>query len=291
LILSRATALAVDPLFWTHLIGREFSPLSEMSVGLLVSDSAATLRAAGRSGPADAVLFSRDADGYRWIYLRSPAANNSGVTVPVPGPAGRGSPVRERFDGFAVATPALLRNLGVTDPFTVVEVEVNAGRGSPAGADRFVATGIRQLDGSSGKFPFSATAAIVRIREMCSERGDFQHQVRQKAAFALAQETGHAFETSEPSLQIHATWNSRAERIDAACVIEVIAAETRVGEGTVASKETPGNSGRPWGLRAVATAGLLFTVSKQGEVRLTGESPITPDIKDIRPPSESSGQR
>jgi hypothetical protein len=293
-VLGFATvAVAAEQQVVAQLLGREFSAIPGVTVGMLVTGAAPELREVGRLGPADAVLFSRKPDSYRWMYVPSADAKGS-VTVAIPG-AGNGDQrgPRQRFEGFALATSASLSHLGIDDAFTIVEVEVNGGRGSPPGADRFVATKIRQLDGSGMNYPLRPATAISRAKETCSDRGDLKEKLRLRAASVLTQQTGRAPESQPKDVpfQIHAAWDSQAERIEIACVFEAIEAEHTSGEGTTSTEGQRTDKGRTWGFQATVTGGLSFFTTKDGKLTPPKELPIVPDIREILPPPAAPSAR
>jgi hypothetical protein len=275
----------------SFLLRREFAPLPGQTRGLLVSGVGSALHAEGRSIPDDAVLFSRDHDSYRTIYVPSLDSSET-VTLPVPSEDGTQQIIaRKRFEGYALARLALLRPLKVNDGFAIVDVEVNGGRGSPTGVDRFAATKMRQVDGQLDGYPFSAAAAIRRAEEICASH-DLMDEVQNKALDLLSKATGRTppLKPGTPSLQMHATWNSHAEQIEAKCIVQATLAEHETGEGT---KSTQGNStgfGRAWGFKATVSTGLLFTISRMGEVSVTGSLPLMRDIQEIKPPPAQSEQ-
>jgi hypothetical protein len=285
------TAYAQDQSPLSFLLRRQFDALPGQTRGLLVSGVGAALRAEGRSIPDDAVLFGRDHDSYRTIYVPLPDSTET-VTLPVPSEE-RDSQriVRERFQGYALARLALLRPVYENDGFAIVDVEVNGGRGSPAGVDRFAATKIRRVDGSPDGYLFSAAAAMRRAKEICASHG-LMKDVQNLASDLLSTTSGQApsSKPSTPTLHMHATWNSQAEQIEAKCIVQATRAEHEAGEGTKSTQGNSTGSGRAWGFEATVSTGLLLTISRAGEVLVTDRLPLTRDVREIKPPPVQSEQ-
>jgi hypothetical protein len=124
-----------------------------------LTDGQPILSTEGRSGPADQLVFSSAGHSYRWVYV--PAPNNAQITnlqVPV-GDKGE----REIYAALNMANPQSIFQFAVTQPYALVEFEVNGGKGSPAN-DSFVATKMRMLDGSK-EYPLNVLKVITRVKE------------------------------------------------------------------------------------------------------------------------------
>jgi hypothetical protein len=155
LVLQAAPPAAGDDAFPT----RAFGALPGKVVGVLASNGQAVLAREGRQGPADALCLGSGAGSYRWLYV--PVAKKpliGGLNLRV-GPKGDKT---RRFDSLSMASPQTVRQWGVTQPYTLVEVEVNGGLGAPPG-ENFVATGMRVLEGSR-EYPFKVTDVLNRVR-------------------------------------------------------------------------------------------------------------------------------
>jgi hypothetical protein len=272
----------------SFLLKRQFGELPGHTRGLLVSGVGTVLRAEGRSIPDDAVLFSRDHDSYRIVYVASPDTTET-ITLPVPSQEGGRSIARERFQGYALARLGLLRPLLDNDGFAIVDIEVNGGRGSPS-ADRFAATKMRRVDGSPDGYPFSAAAAMTRAKEICASQ--VLDDVQNLASDLLSKTIGQTLSSKPgtPTFNMHATWASQAEQIEVECVVQANRAEHETGEGAKSTKIDSIGPVRAWGFEATVSTGLLLTISRVGEVLVAGRLPLTRDVREIKPPPRQSEQ-
>ncbi len=139
---------------------RKHEPLKGTAVGILLYDAQPVLSLEGRSGPPDQLCFSADGCSYRWVYV--PVAGRAAITnlrVPV------GEKENARFEVFPaldLARPNNVAAWGVVTRYSLVEVEVNNGLGSPRG-DSFVATKIKVLDGSRDN-PLHTAEAVKQLQ-------------------------------------------------------------------------------------------------------------------------------
>src|SRR5207249_2108098 len=132
-------------------------------VGVLLYDGQPVLSTEGRSGPADQLCFSTAGCSYRWVYV--PVAANPQITnlqVPV-GEVGQ----TQIYPSLDLARPQNVKAFGVEGHYTLVEVEVNNGQGSPKN-DSFVATQIRVLEGSK-EYPLKTQEVITGMKKKFAE--------------------------------------------------------------------------------------------------------------------------
>src|SRR5262249_29975826 len=137
---------------------RKHQLLQGTAVGIPVSDPQPVLGTEGRSGAVDNLCFAAGGASYRWVYVPTfTAPQITNLQVPL-------------GDGQVRVYPALdMANLktvspwGITAPYTLVRVEVNSGRGSPAG-DSFVATDMKALEGTK-EYPLKTAEVIARLRQ------------------------------------------------------------------------------------------------------------------------------
>jgi hypothetical protein len=192
---------------------RKNVPVRGTAVGVLVHEAQPVLSLEGRSGPADQVCFSAGGNSYRWIYVAPMGAPGeiSGLKVPV------GERENAEFATFAslnLARLSQLRGWGVTAPYTLVEVEVNGGQGSPRN-DSFVATKIKVLEGTK-EYPLAAADAV---KQMKARYETFvQEQAKAiDAALAEAQKKaikdGKATGPRERQEVVYVTWLPESERL------------------------------------------------------------------------------
>jgi hypothetical protein len=138
---------------------RKYQALAGKAVGVLALGDKALLGAEGRKGPDDVLYFSSGGNSYHWLYLplkQRPLIGGLNIKVGSNGQT-------QRFDGLGLATPENLKLWDVNRPYTLVEIEVNGGRGSPAG-ENLVATRIRVLEDTEA-FPFKTADVVAHLRK------------------------------------------------------------------------------------------------------------------------------
>lgn len=137
---------------------RKSVELKGTAIGILLTDGQPILSTEGRSGPADQLVFSADGNSYRWVYV--PTQDNPLITnlqVPLP------NNQKAVYAALNMANPRSVIPWAVTQPYSLVEVEVNGGRGSPA-IDSFVGTSFKVLDGSKD-FPLKVVDVIKQVKD------------------------------------------------------------------------------------------------------------------------------
>jgi hypothetical protein len=149
--------------------------LSGTEIGILLADGQPVLSTEGRSGPADQLVFSSNLNSYRWVYV--PTQDNPQIT-------NLQVPVGDK--GEKVVYPSLnLANLksvvawGVNQPYALVEVNVNTGRGSPP-LDSFVGASFKVLDGTKD-YPLKVTDAVKLARDRYADHIAKQQKTIDKA--------------------------------------------------------------------------------------------------------------
>lgn len=138
---------------------RKQAPLTGKEIGILLTDGQPILSTEGRSGPADQLVFSSNGNSYRWVYVPtqdSPQITN--LQVPI-GDKGE----KAVYPALNLANPKSVVAWGVNQPYSLVEVNVNSRRGSPAG-DSFVGVEFTVLDGSKN-FPLKITEVIKQVKD------------------------------------------------------------------------------------------------------------------------------
>lgn len=132
--------------------------LQGTEIGILLTDGQPILSTEGRSGPADQLVFSAGGNSYRWVYV--PTQENPLITnlqVPV-GAKGE----KAIYAALNMANPKSVLPWAVTQSYSLVEVEVNGGRGSPAN-DSFVGTSFKALDGTKD-YPLKVVDVIKLVK-------------------------------------------------------------------------------------------------------------------------------
>src|SRR5262245_19203321 len=107
---------------------RQYKALPGKVVGVLVSDVQEVMNAEGHKGPATALCFSSGGESYHWLYIPVQVRPQIGGMRLKAGPDGK---TVKRFDNLSLADPRSLKEWGIHRPFALVELEVNAGLGSP----------------------------------------------------------------------------------------------------------------------------------------------------------------
>jgi hypothetical protein len=129
------------------------------AIGILLADGQPVLSTEGRSGPADQLVFSADGNSYRWIYV--PTQDNPQITnLQVPLPGGQ----KAVYGALNLANLRSVSLWAITQPYTLVEIEVNGGRGSPAG-DSFVGTNYKVLENTKD-YPLKVTEVINQLKDL-----------------------------------------------------------------------------------------------------------------------------
>ncbi len=137
---------------------RKHLPLPGKIIAVLLTDGQPILSTEGRSGPTDQLCIGYNAGSYRWVYV--PVVDNATMqNLRIALPEGKS----QVFPKLAMASPNTVKQWGVTAPYTLVEVEVNNGSGSPV-EDAFVATNMKVLDGSK-EFPIKIADVIADLRK------------------------------------------------------------------------------------------------------------------------------
>jgi hypothetical protein len=148
---------------------RKHEPLKGTAVGILLYDGQPVLSTEGRSGPADQLCFARGNTSYRWVYVPTQGqAQITNLRVPV-GDKGE----FQTYAALDMARPKSVTPWGITTKFTLVQVEVNNGAGSPMN-DSFVATSIKNLEGTSD-YPLKVEKVVAELKER------YQTFVKEKA--------------------------------------------------------------------------------------------------------------
>lgn len=268
-----------------------FRRLPGRAVGILSKAVPAVLAAEGRSGPPDALVFSSGGGGERWVYVPDREAPRIGtLSVPVPGAGGRAE--LERFDGLSLATPETVKRWGVTRPIALVEVEVNGGRGSPAGADRFVATSIKRLDGTPDYplKPEEVVAALrarheARLREPAEQAAiEREMEAARRKALGDARPTGprESVETTR------VTWLPDSARLRVEIRARITDGSYRSGQGTRPSTGAPPRPATRYGTAFGVEVGTIYEVDPTGREVSSRAVPPQTFFAHLAPPQ---GQR
>jgi hypothetical protein len=156
---TRSSAGWEDPDKSLSLPIQKFDPLPGKVVGVLASNSQALFANEGRKGPADAVTFGTGTGSQHWIYVPD---QKKPMIAAMRLPIGQEGKQQQRFNRLNFATQENLKAAGITQPFTLAEVEVNGGLGCPA-AQAFVATAIKPVEGTK-LYPLKVSEVMDRLQ-------------------------------------------------------------------------------------------------------------------------------
>lgn len=216
---------------------RKWAKLPGKVVGVLLPGGREVGILDGWGGPADLMVVSVGGNSYRKTYV--PTTENPQVgslSVPV-GEEGKS----EVFQALNVANPRSVLPWGVTTPYSLVEVSVNSGLGSPA-QDCFVATSFKVLDGSK-EYPLKVTEVIG---EMKKRYADFlKTQDIDKAMAELAVKTLKEKKPTGPretSELMYVTWMPDSDTLQ-------VRFKTKITDGAYTITKGPNPKVPPFGPR------------------------------------------
>jgi hypothetical protein len=160
LVLFSTSAARADDAKPLALPAQTFAALPGKVIGVLSNISQALLAAENRKGPADALTLGTGMGSPLWVYLPDQKRPLIGaMTFPV----GSDGKQQQRFNRLNLATFRALSSAGITEPFTLVEVEVNGGLGGPPG-QALVATAIRSVEGTK-LYPLEVAKVVDRLEQ------------------------------------------------------------------------------------------------------------------------------
>jgi hypothetical protein len=285
---------------------RKHMPLKGKAIGILLTDGQPVLTTEGRSGPPDQLCFATAGASYRWVYV--PAAANPQITnlqVPV-GDKGE----TQTYPALDMANPKSVTPWGISRLYSLVEVEVNNGKGSPAG-DSFVATRMTALDGTR-EYPLKLPAVVADLRKRFADYEKDQSKSIETAMAKAAQEHLQGRKPTGPqekSEVMFLTWLPESQRLRAHFRVKLSDGAYQWSEGGIHRKfplPPPPLPPKGPGLKAPVAAfppppppprfkvrygttfgidfGVAYEVSKEGEVLRTQVLPIQSFRQVIPPP-------
>jgi hypothetical protein len=207
-----------------------------VTIGVLASGAETVMDDEGRKGPQGALCFSVGGGSYRWVYVpvtKKPVIG--GMRIPV----GEKGDMRKPFYDLCFADVKTVKRWGVTEPFALVELEVNDGFGSPA-SESFVATRMRVLDGTT-EYPLHVAEVIGQLRKEYQSWLQGQENTIQ-AGMCEAQRAalGHRRRTGPQQTDelLYVTWLPNTQQLH-------VQFRTRVRDGAYeyANAEEPGRKG------------------------------------------------
>lgn len=214
---------------------RQYRPLPGKAIGVLVAETLPVLQTEGRSSAADTLCFSYDGLSYRWVYV--PALGDKAQITNLRVPTLKGTHV---YAALNMARLETVRPYGVKLPFTLVEVEVNQGFGSPKN-DSFVATGFRVLDGTK-RYPFRVNDMVESVRKnyadwIASQSAEIERRMQQARKKAIGDSQPNS--KRKQSQLIYVTWMTQDETLHVRFVTKLSEGKFRYVQGGPAIRPFP----------------------------------------------------
>jgi hypothetical protein len=256
-------------------------------VGILIENPAALLAHEGRSGPPDQFCFAHGNASYRWVYVVTEDAQPQISDLRVR--AGEKGEIELRYPKLRIANLASLAPLGVKARYTLVEIEINEGKGSPA-EDALVATGVFVVEGSK-KYPFKTAELLDKVAR---QHADWTRTLDKDIDRALADLTAKTLGDKKPlnprktTELVYVTWLPETECIRVHFVTKHALDDIReVEEGPEpqprpAEGKDPPAPGLPPPPRFRVASGVTFGVefgrayeiSKTGDIKAVARMPL-----------------
>jgi hypothetical protein len=323
----RAAAIAiVGGLAWTILAGagradppakevkdllpsRKHAALKGNVVGVLLIDGQQFLNTEGRHGPPDQLCFSSGGCSYRWVYV--PVADNAPIKN-LQVPVGDNGQIQV-YPALDLARPKNVKPLGVETAYTLVEVQVNNGQGSPKN-DSFVITQIRVLEGTKD-YPLKTGDVIKQMQQKFAQHVKDQSQAidesMAKAAKGTLTKEQKVTGPREKNEVMYVTWLPETERLRVHFRVKITdGSYTVVGGGAIPVDKVPlppdGKPG-PGGKRLpppppppreikvkVGTSfgvefGVMYEIDKTGKLLTTEVVPFTQFTERVQMPAGPPG--
>lgn len=284
-----------DPVSEVSIPTRKFQPLPGKAIGVLVSDPKAIMAREGRTGPSDALAFSRGGDSYRWVYVTVKEKPGLGTLLIAVGE--KGDKMKE-FHNLSLATLPTVWHFGITQPYSLVEVEVNGGLGSPAD-ESFVATQMEVLDGTE-KFSLKVTEVLDQSRRryqayLDKEQKDIETALKeaQKKALGERRPTG----PRETSQLVYLTWLPETQQLRVTFQTQVSDGAYSYAQGVEPARKNgprphvgpdsanpPQGQGVRFGIMFGVELGMTYDVAKTGTLQRSRPQALRVFSKEIPPP-------
>jgi hypothetical protein len=273
----------------------QFQALPDKVVGVLVSGAQDVLALEGRRGPADVFCLGCGDGSYRWMYVPVPKKwIIGGLNIRV-GP--KGDTVK-RFTGLSMANPKTVERWGVSGPYALVEVEVNAGLGAPPG-EHFVATNLRVVDGTK-EYPLHVAKVIDDLRRQFQIHLKLEEDAIARGLYAARERlpAGHKRTPGrEQTETLFVTWLPETQQLR-------VILQARITEKALATAPplppppaVDTGDGRPpdppvhAGVQLGVELGVTYEVSKLGLLDGSRDLPLRPYHKELLAPAPSSQVR
>lgn len=275
---------------------RKHLPVPGKIIALLATDAQPVLSMEGRSGPPDQLCVGWNGGSYRWVYV--PVENNAVITnlsVPLPGDK------TKVYPKLNMANPTTVKAWGIDAPYTLVEVEVNDGAGSPTN-DSFVATRMSKLDGSK-QFPIQVAAVIADLKKQYQTHLSEKQKDLDAAMEDAAKKTIKDRKPTGPresQTVMFATWIAESEKLQVRFFTRITDGDYKYGNGINIELRPPApplpdakggalppdrlENGLRYGTQFGIEYGAQFEVSKDGKVSTMKTLEVQSFQKELPPP-------
>ncbi len=241
-----------------------FSALPGKVIGILVSNTDAQLSAERRHVPPGSVLFSRDDDSVRVIFLHSPNDPEADDLLFLVG----GLKEEKKFVKVRMASQESMKAAGLPNDFALVEVEVNGGAGVASGIDRFVMTSLRKLDGVT-PYSINVSKSVANAVKKATKRlAENENTQAVNNAIQLAGKDIKAQDSTisnrEENVETRVKWQSELNILQVIVTTRIFEGVYGKGKGTINNKyDSPSmRTGVQYGV--VVTSNYEF--NQQGEM-------------------------
>jgi hypothetical protein len=266
------------------------------AIGVLLTDGQPILSMEGRSGPPDQLVFSSNGASYRWVYV--PTMENPTITN-LQVPVGENGAVQV-YPALTMANPRSVVPWGVREPYSLVEIQVNSGMGSPRN-DSFVASQFKVVEGTK-QFPLQVGKVLAEVKQLYAERTKKNEADTEKAMTAAAKKALGDRKLTGPrerSDLMYVTWMPEVEQLRVHFLTKISdgAFTTMMGGGALirdpelpvpprAKTKAAPIKPQPYkvGTAVGIEFGVAYVVSKEGKVLHTETLPIESFTQQLQPP-------
>lgn len=277
--LCTALALVLAP-YVSAAMAQTLSALPGKAIGVVVANPERILAREGRTAPKGAVAFSINGETYRWLFLKA-VEGEEGTTEELP--IGRADK-KKSFKGVILATREALKRRRIGVPYALVEVEVNGGRGAPAGADRFVATRLERIDRGGAKVG-SVTGLVSEILDDCANFAKGDRKLRDAYKMLSAKHAKSSRKMAYKSeLVPGVTWLESDKMVQVICTIQKRGAEMSADAGMVPSSGAAAGAGIPYGHRFQVSRALTYRGDLRGKFKRIEVSKLSILEEEVPPP-------
>jgi hypothetical protein len=269
---------------------RKHMPLKGNVIGILLVDGQQVLSTEGRFGPPDQVCFATAASSYRWIYV--PAAGQAEIQN-LQIPVGENGNIKI-YPSLDLARLKNLKPFGIMAGYTLVEVEVNNGLGSPAG-DSFVVTNVRILEGTKEN-PLKTADAVKlaqqKFADYVKENGKMIDEAMDKTGKNALKNDQKPTGPREKSEVMYVTWLPDTATLGVHFKIRISDGHytwVMVGGGVRGKGKPPPPPPPPPRKERVGTTfgvefGVAYAIDKTGKLVATEVVPLQSFVTQLRPP-------